>query len=70
MAQQQEINVKKIAPIAVIVLALIFIVIFWSRMTVTVEAGHAGVLFKTFMGGVDTEKTYEKDFILWLPGIK
>ena len=67
MAQQQELNLKKIAPIAVIVLALIFIVIFWSRMTVTIEAGHGGVLFKTFMGGVDTEKTYGEGFHFMAP---
>lgn len=62
MAQQQDFNVKKIAPIALIVAALIFVIIFWSRMTITIEAGHAGVLFRTFSGGVDTETTYNEGF--------
>ncbi len=62
MAQPQEINLKKIAPILIIVAAVVFVIIFWSRMTITIDAGHAGVLFKTFMGGVDTEKTYGEGF--------
>jgi regulator of protease activity HflC (stomatin/prohibitin superfamily) len=62
MAQQQDFNLKKIAPIGIVVAAVIFIIIFWSRMTITIEAGHAGVLFRTFAGGVDTEKTYREGF--------
>ncbi len=57
MAQQQEFDIKKILPLAVVVIGVVFVIIFWSRMTVTVEAGHAGVLFKTFGGGIDTENT-------------
>lgn len=64
---QQEFNVKRIAPIAIIVAIVIFIILFWSRMTVTIEAGHAGVLFKTFMGGVDTTKTYNEGFHFLAP---
>ena len=67
MAQQQEINVKKLAPIAIIIAAVIFVIIFWSRMTITIEAGHAGVLFRTFMGGIDTEKTYGEGFHFLAP---
>jgi len=67
MAQQQDFNLKKIAPIAIVVAAVIFVIIFWSRMTVTIEAGHAGVLFRTFTGGVDTEKTYGEGFHFLAP---
>ena len=67
MAQQQEFNIKRVAPIAIVVAAVIFIIIFWSRMTITVEAGHAGVLFRTFVGGVDTEKTYSEGFHFLAP---
>ena len=67
MAQQQEINVKKIAPIAIVIAVVVFVIIFWSRMTVTVEAGHAGVLFKTFSGGIDTENTYGEGFHFMAP---
>ena len=67
MAQQQEFSIKRVAPIAIVVAAVIFIIIFWSRMTITIEAGHAGVLFRTFMSGVDTEKTYSEGFHFLAP---
>jgi len=67
MAQQQEVNLKKMFPIGLVVLVLILLVIFWSRITVTVEAGHAGVLFKTFGGGVDTTQTYGEGFHFLAP---
>ena len=67
MAQQQEVNLKKMFPIGLVVLILILLVIFWSRITVTVEAGHAGVLFKTFGGGVDTTLTYSEGFHFLAP---
>ncbi|MCP4550523.1 MAG: prohibitin family protein, partial [Bacteroidetes bacterium] len=37
-------------------------IIFWSRMTITIDAGHGGVLFRTFGGGIDTENTYDEGF--------
>lgn len=64
---QQEVNLKKMFPIGLIVLILILMVIFWSRITVTIEAGHAGVLFKTFSGGVDTTQTYSEGFHFLAP---
>ena len=59
---EQEINFKKILPIGIIVVVIIFIIVFWARMTVTVEAGHAGVMFRLLGGGVDTTKTYSEGF--------
>ncbi|OIP01108.1 MAG: peptidase [Bacteroidetes bacterium CG2_30_33_31] len=55
MAQnpQNELNMKKIAPIALLVIALLVVIIFWNRMTVTIEAGHQGVVFNTFGDGID-----------------
>lgn len=64
---QQEVNLKKMFPIGIVVLVLILLVIFWSRITVTVEAGHAGVLFKTFSGGIDTTNTYSEGFHFLAP---
>lgn len=64
---QQEFNFKKAIPIIVVVAAIIFLVIFWNRMTVTVEAGHAGVMFKTFSGGIDTTQTYGEGFHFMAP---
>jgi len=59
---EQEINFKKILPIGIIVVVIVFIIVFWARMTVTVEAGHAGVMFRLLGGGVDTTKTYSEGF--------
>ncbi|MBG0780684.1 MAG: prohibitin family protein [Bacteroidales bacterium] len=65
--QQQNLDFKKILPIAIIVGAVLLLIIFWSRMTVTIPAGHGGVLFKLFAGGVDTEKTYKEGFHFLAP---
>ena len=59
---QEEINFKKIIPVAVIVIIVIVLIAFGSRMTVTIDAGHAGVLFKTFSGGIEKERTYGEGF--------
>lgn len=58
----EELNFKKILPIAIILGVLLLIVIFWSRMTVSIPGGHGGVLFKLFAGGIDTENTYREGF--------
>lgn len=65
--QQQNLDFKKILPIAIIVGAVLILIIFWSRMTVTIPAGHGGVLFKLFVGGVDTETTYKEGFHFLAP---
>ena len=59
---QQEINIRKILPIGLIFIGIIFVIVFFSRMTVTVEAGHAGVLFRLLGGGIDTTQTYSEGF--------
>ena len=64
---QQEFNIKKAIPIIVVVAAIIFVIVFWSRMTVNIDAGHAGVLFKTFGGGIDTTQTYGEGFHFLAP---
>jgi len=45
----------------------VFLIIAVSSMSVTIEAGHGGVLFKLFGGGLDTEKTYGEGFHLISP---
>ena len=59
---QQELNPKKIIPIAVVVIAIIILIISWSSITITIEAGHGGVLFRRFVGGIQLDKTYEEGF--------
>ncbi len=62
MSQEFEINWKKVMPTALIVIGVILLIIFWAKMTLTIEAGHGGVLFKTFGGGIDTTQTYGEGF--------
>lgn len=59
---QPELNLKKIIPIGLIVLGVILVILLWSRITVTVNSGQAGVIFKLIGGGVDTENTYSEGF--------
>lgn len=64
---QQEINYKKLYPVGITVLGVIFIIIFWARMMVTIEAGHAGVMFRLLGGGIDTTQTFNEGFHLISP---
>jgi regulator of protease activity HflC (stomatin/prohibitin superfamily) len=62
MTTQQEFNSKKFIPIALLIGALIILLISWNSITVTIEAGHSGVLFKRFGGGIELETTYGEGF--------
>ena len=64
---QEELNLKKIIPTVIIIVAIILIIVFWSKMTITVDAGEGGVLFRRFGGGVDTSKTYGEGFHFMAP---
>ncbi len=67
MAQQQEeINLKKILPVGIIILAVILVLVLWGRIAVTIQSGQAGVVFRLF-GGVDTEQTYSEGFHIISP---
>jgi regulator of protease activity HflC (stomatin/prohibitin superfamily) len=64
---QEELNFKKIIPIAAIIVVVIVLIAFGSRMTTNIEAGHGGVLFRTFGGGIDTTRTYSEGFHFLAP---
>ncbi len=55
-------NMKKYIPWMVTIGAVLLLIIFWNRISVTIPAGHGGVLFRMFGGGVDTEHTYDEGF--------
>jgi regulator of protease activity HflC (stomatin/prohibitin superfamily) len=59
---QQEINIRKILPIGLIFIGVIFVIVFLTRMTVTIDAGHAGVVFRLLGGGIDTTQTFNEGF--------
>lgn len=64
---QQDLNFKKVLPIVILVAIVILVISFGSRMVTTIEAGYAGVLFRPFSQGLDTEKTYGEGFHLIAP---
>ena len=64
---EQELNPRRFIPIAAIVVIIIVALISWSSITVTIDAGHAGVLFKRFGGGVELDKTYGEGFHFMAP---
>ena len=49
-----------------ILLAIVAFLVF-ARSTVTVGSGEAGVIYRTFGGGVDTEKTLDEGFHIIAP---
>ncbi|PKP53382.1 MAG: peptidase [Bacteroidetes bacterium HGW-Bacteroidetes-1] len=63
----QPISTKSIVSIAVGVGFVLFLIIFWNSMTVTIPAGHGGVLFRLFGGGLQTERTYGEGLHLIAP---
>lgn len=64
---EQELNPKRFIPIFAIVVIIIVALISWSSITVTIDAGHAGVLFKRFGGGIELDKTYGEGFHIIAP---
>lgn len=60
--EPQELNMKKVITIGLLIGAVIFLIVFWNQMTVTIDAGHGGVLFRRFGGGVDKETPYNEGF--------
>lgn len=59
---QNNNELKKYTPIFIVVGIIFLLIMFWGRITKTIPAGHGGVLFRLFGGGVDTSKTYEEGF--------
>ncbi|PID95328.1 MAG: peptidase [Bacteroidetes bacterium] len=67
MAEYVEINRKRVISIILVVTIILLIIGFSSRMFITVPAGHGGVIFRTFSGGVDPEAVYSEGFHLIAP---
>lgn len=51
----QPIDIRKIRPFIIFGIVLVVLLISWSRITVTIPAGHAGLIYRTFSGGITTE---------------
>jgi regulator of protease activity HflC (stomatin/prohibitin superfamily) len=67
MQSQQEFDMKKVLPIGIGVFVLLVLIISWSKMTVTINSGEGGVLFRLLDNGVDTENTYSEGFHFIMP---
>jgi len=63
MAQNYSFNKPNLGGLKIgwIFLILFFVIILF-KSTITIRSGQAGVLYKTFSGGVDTEQTYGEGF--------
>ena len=59
--------VKATGTLITIGLVVVLVLIGLYKMSVTINAGQAGVLFKTFGGGVDVENTYGEGFHVIAP---
>jgi len=53
---QPQLDLGKFKPLIILGGIIFFFLMFGSKMTVTIDSGEAGVLFKTFGGGVVTDK--------------
>lgn len=58
----QEVNFKKILPVILTVGGLLFMMIFWNKMTYTVDPGEKAVIFYTFGDGLDKEEVKGQGF--------
>lgn len=68
MSNNQGPNPKKIINIVIIgVVALLLFVVLTNTTFLTIEAGHNGVKFKRFGGGLELEKVYDQGFHIVAP---
>ena len=57
-------GIKQTILIVIVAIALLIAVL---KMSITINGGEAGVLFKTFGGGIDVTKTYDEGFQIIAP---
>ncbi len=53
--------------IIIIVIAAILALVLAFKVSITIKGGQAGVLFKTFSGGIDVDNTYSEGFMFIAP---
>lgn len=63
----KEFNTRTLVAIFLAIAVIVMAIVFGSLMSTTIEAGHAGVLFRTFGGGLDKERTFGEGFHLIAP---
>ena len=55
--EQPQVDLGRVRPWIAIGFGALLIIIFWSRITVTIQPGHAGLLYHTFGNGIDPQET-------------
>lgn len=65
--KEPPINKKKAYFYLTLVGVGLFLIIFWSRISIVIPAGQAGVLFQTFGDGVKTDRTFNEGFHFLMP---
>lgn len=50
-----------------IMIVILFLLFFWPRIFFSIEAGHAGVLYRRFFGGTVTDKVFAEGFHMIAP---
>ena len=65
--QQPQFDTKKFRPLIILGAAVVILVMFWGSITVKIEPGHAGVVFRQFGIGLDKETVFYEGFQFILP---
>ena len=65
--QQPQFDTKKFRPLIILGAAVVILIMFWGSITVKIEPGHAGVVFRQFGVGLDKERVYYEGFEFILP---
>ena len=65
--QQPQFDTKKFRPLIILGAAAVILAIFWGSITVKIQPGHAGIVFRQFGIGLDKEKVYYEGFEFILP---
>ena len=65
--QQPQFDTKKFKPLIILGIAVVVLVMFWGSISVKIQPGHAGIVFRQFGVGLDKEKVYYEGFEFILP---
>lgn len=65
--QQPQFDTKKFKPLIILGVAVVVLVMFWGSISVKIQPGHAGIVFRQFGVGLDKEKVYYEGFEFILP---
>lgn len=65
--QQPQFDTKKFKPLIILGAAVVILIMFWGSISVKIQPGHAGIVFRQFGVGLDKEKVYYEGFEFILP---